>query len=150
VLGWRAVVIREVTVQDTDSVVGLLRQLWPEKRIEVAAMNGVVEKYLEDPRYWIIGYEDEGTLLGVVTVSFRWTLFHGGEAAIIEDLVVDAGHRREGIGAALVRFVEDKIVQESGARGIEVQSDFRREEAHTFWESMGYSRLAFQFRKETS
>jgi GNAT superfamily N-acetyltransferase len=112
-------------------------------------VNSVAERYVEDPRYWILGYEDEGTLLGAVTVSFRWTLFRGGEVAIIEDLVVDTGHRGEGIGAALVRFVEDKIVQETGVRAIEVHSDFHREEAHTFWESIGYCRLAFQFRKET-
>lgn len=142
--------IREVTLEDTDSVLGLLRQLWPEKRVDGAAMSGVMERYVEDPRYWIFGYEREGTLLGAVTVSFRWALFRGGEVAIIEDLVVDAGHRREGIGAELVRFVEEKIVQETGARAIEVHSDFDRQDAHAFWESIGYSRLAFQFRKETS
>jgi GNAT superfamily N-acetyltransferase len=147
---WRIVVIREVTVEDTDRVVGLLHQLWPEKRTDIAAMSGVVEKYVEDPRYWIFGYEDEGTLLGVITVSFRWTLFHGGEAAIIEDLIVDAGRRRKGIGAALVRLVENKIRRQRGVTAIEVESDLPRQEAHAFWESMGYSRLGFQFRKEMS
>lgn len=67
----------------------------------------------------------------------------------IEDLVVDACHKRAGIGTALVRFVEDKIVQHEGAVAIEVHSDLHREDAHIFWESLGYSRFAFQFRKGT-
>jgi len=148
-LDWRAAVLREVTLEDTGRVIGLLRQLWPGKDINGAAVSAVVERYVEDPRYWIFGYEHEGTLLGMATVSFRWTLFRAGEVATIEDLVVDAGHRRAGIGTALARLVEDKIAQHEGAGAIEVHSDLHREDAHIFWESLGYSRLAFQFRKET-
>ena len=142
--------IREVTREDTGRVTELLRQLWPDKQIDDAGVRAILERYAEDPRYWILGYEREGTLLGVATVSFRWTLFRAGEVAVIEDLVVDAGHRMEGIGTALVRFVEDKIAQSEAAGAIEVHSDFHREDAHIFWENLGYRRLAFQFRKETS
>jgi len=148
-LDWGAAVLREVTLEDTGRVIGLLRQLWPGNDINGAAVSAVVERYVEDPRYWIFGYEHEGTLLGMATVSIRWTLFRAGEVATIEDLVVDAGHRRAGIGTALARLVEDKIAQHEGAGAIEVHSDLHREDAHIFWESLGYSRLAFQFRKET-
>ncbi|MGB3904309.1 MAG: GNAT family N-acetyltransferase [Anaerolineae bacterium] len=94
------------------------------------------------------GYEAEGVLRGIITVSFRWALFHGGEVAIIEDLVVDESHRGKGIGQSLVRFAEDKIIEDRKAKAVEVNSDVHRVNTHGFWEKCGYSSLAFQFRKE--
>lgn len=142
--------IREVTREDADRVAELFRQLWPQKVIETERVRGMLVTYLEEPSYCIYGYEDEGTLCGLITVSFRCTFFQDGEVASIEDLVVDEARGREGIGAALVEFVEDKVVKNGRADGMEAISDLYREAAHGFWEKCGYSRLAFQFRKEMS
>jgi GNAT superfamily N-acetyltransferase len=139
--------IRELTVADKDEVLELLGQLWPEKCIDPATAGGIIERYVKDPGYWIYGYEVEGALQGLVTVSFRWTLFHDGQVAIIEDLVVGEAHRGQGVGTALVRFVEDRMVREGKARAVEVNSDLDRDAAHEFWTGCGYTRLAFQFRK---
>jgi GNAT superfamily N-acetyltransferase len=141
-------VIREVTRKEAERVAELFGQLWPDKGIEEEHVGSIIERYRVEPGYWIYGYEDGGTLCGLVTVSFRCTFFHDGEVASIEDLVVDEARRSEGIGAALVEFVEHKVVDDGRARGIEVISDLYREDAHSFWEMCGYSRLAFQFRKE--
>ncbi len=82
-------VIRGSTAEDTDGVVGLLRQSWRENRTGVAADDGVVKEYVQHPGYWILGYEDEGTLLRAVTLSFRWILLRGGQVGVIEDLIVE-------------------------------------------------------------
>jgi GNAT superfamily N-acetyltransferase len=87
-------------------------------------------------------------LQAIITVSVRWSLFYGGEVAIIEDLVVDEAHRGRGIGGTLVSFAEDKIIEARKAKAVEVNSDLHRVDAHDFWEECGYSKLAFQFRKE--
>ncbi len=39
-------VIREVRRDERDRVMELLRQLWPEKRIEDGALRGVLDVYL--------------------------------------------------------------------------------------------------------
>jgi GNAT superfamily N-acetyltransferase len=139
--------IRELTVADKDDVLELLGQLWPDKSIDPATAEGVIERYVKDPGYWIYGHEVEGALRGLVTASFRWTLFHDGQVATIEDLVVDEAHRGQGVGTALVRFVEDRIVKERKASAVEVNSDLDRDAAHEFWTGCDYTRLAFQFRK---
>jgi GNAT superfamily N-acetyltransferase len=139
--------IREVTLADMDEVLELLSQLWPEKRIDLTTVSGIIQRYVKDPGYWTYGYEVEGVLWGIITVSFRWTLFQGGQVAIMEDLVVEEAHRGEGVGTALVRFVEDKVVEDGRAKVVEVNSDSGRHAAHDFWAGCGYTRLAFQFRK---
>lgn len=140
--------IREVTRSDATRVAELLHELWPDKELEVAGWDEVLDHYLAEPHYWCYGYDEEGRLKGLVTVSFRWSLFHGGEVALIEDLVVEGGQRGRGIGRSLVGFVEERVAREGRARTIEVNSDFHREAAQRFWERCGYVRLAFQYRKE--
>jgi GNAT superfamily N-acetyltransferase len=141
------VLIREVTYGDLSRVVALLQQLWPEKQIEHEKLWELLEEYIKESDYRIYGYEEEGVLLGISTVSLRWALFYGGRVAIIEDLIVDKDHRGEGIGRKLVRFVEDRMAEDGEVKGIEVSSDLHRKTAHEFWERCGYSKLAFQFRK---
>jgi len=141
-------VIRRVTHGDAGRVVELLQQLWPGKGIQHHDMKKVLDEYMAGPGYWIYGYEAEKVLWGIVTVSFRWTPFHEGEVAIIEDLVIDEAHRGKDVGQSLVRFAEEKIFEHRKAKAVEVNSDVHRVNTHGSWEKCGYSRLAFQFRKE--
>jgi GNAT superfamily N-acetyltransferase len=140
--------IREVTSLDSSRVVGLLQQLWPERRGEPEKTARVIREYADGPDYWIYGYEEEGVLLGVITVSFRWALYCEGKVAVIEDLIVDEVHRGKGIERKLVGFAEGNIAEESEVKAIELNSDFHREGAHKSWKKCGYSRLAFQYKKE--
>ena len=140
--------IRQVISADLNRGVELLQQLWPEKQIKDGQLHEVLEKYIGGSGYRIYGYEEDGILLGIITVSFRWALFHEGKVAIIEDLIVDQAHRDKGIGRKLVRFAEDRVAADGEVKAIELSSDLHRKAAHEFWEKCGYSKLAFQFRKE--
>jgi PhnO protein len=139
--------IREVRSEDVARVMELLQQLWPGKPIDDRRMREVVEKYVADQGYEIYGYEEKGTLVGIITASYRWALFYEGQVAIIEDLVVNESHRGKGIGSRLVQSFEDRVCSNKLVRAIELSSDSGRQEAHAFWERHGYSKLAFQFRK---
>jgi GNAT superfamily N-acetyltransferase len=140
--------IRQVTHGDLDRVVALLHQLWRGKRIQYDGLLEVLEKYIEESNYWIYGCEEGGVILGIITVSLRWALVYEGKVTIIEDLIVDKDHRGKGIGRQLVRFVEDRMAEDGEVKGVELSSDLSRKAAHEFWEKCGYSKLAFQFRKE--
>ncbi|KPJ50969.1 MAG: hypothetical protein AMJ41_00580 [candidate division Zixibacteria bacterium DG_27] len=140
--------IRKLTKRDRRKLIGLLRQLWPNRSLDSEGLHNVIEKYAAGRDYRIYGYEDRAGVVGIITMSFRWSLFYEGKVALIEDLVVDESSRRRGIGRKLVRFVEELISGDNTIRGIEVNTDLQREDAQTFWESCGYSRLAFQFRKK--
>jgi GNAT superfamily N-acetyltransferase len=140
--------IRQIIDKDFTKAVELLHQLWPDKQIDYEEMRKVVRKYIKESNYHIYGYEDNGVLLGIITISFRWAVFYEGKVATIEELVVDQAHQGKGIGKKLVKFAEDKIIRKHKAKGIELSSDLRRKSTHEFWEKMGYPKLAYQFRRE--
>ena len=139
--------IRQITHKDSDRVIKLMQQLWPEMHIESEEMRKVIKKYIEESNYEIYGYEEKGVLLGIITISFRWAIFYEGKVATIEELIVDQAHQGRGIGRKLVKFTEEVIIKKKNVRGIELSSDLRRKETHKFWEKCGYPKLAYHFRR---
>lgn len=61
-------------------------------------------------------------------------------------LAVGTGHQRQGIGSELVRAAEDYF-REQGVGDVRLSSGLHREEAHRFYESRGYAKTGFRFRK---
>ena len=148
--------IRDAREEDFEACQALLRQLWPtparsdsEEQRRSADVRAVLYRLLAHPDARVVVAEEDGQIVALLDVSFRDTLLHGGPAMIIEDLIVDEAHRRQGIGARLVRWAED-VARRRGCHGIELSSDLPREDTHGFWEGLGYQRLAYQFRKQLS
>jgi GNAT superfamily N-acetyltransferase len=110
-------------------------------------MEPLLKRIIKDPEYLFYGFEMDGVLAAIATVSFREVLFYEGKMATIEEIIVDNIHRGKGIGKKLVKKVE-QLAKKKKVRGIETFSDFHRKRTHTFWEKREYPKLAYQFRKE--
>ena len=84
---------------------------------------------------------------------------HGAEQRFLEastrcellGLVVDLGHRRQGVGHQLVAAVE-RWARNRDVREISVRSNVARTESHPFYERLGYQRAKTQhvYRKSLS
>jgi ribosomal protein S18 acetylase RimI-like enzyme len=61
-----------------------------------------------------------------------------GLRSIIEDVIVDEGARRQGIGAALMRYAIE-LAREAGAEGVSLTSNPQREAANQLYQSMGFA-----------
>ena len=83
-------------------------------------------------------------LLGVATLHATPVLHRAGPVARVTALVVDATRRGRGIGRALMEAAE-RWAAERGCVLIEVTSNQRRVDAHTFYEGLGYERTSFRF-----
>lgn len=149
-MGRSNVAIRNAEIRDVSACCKLLEQLWPDtadSNPEASAPSVLLAYLLAAPTSYVVLVADEGDrLVGLLDASLRQTLFHSGLTMIIEDLIVDRGHRRQHFGQQLVRAAE-RVAQDRRCRAIELSSDLYREESHTFWEATGYKRLAYQFRK---
>lgn len=103
-----------------------------EKRLravfaDMAVLPGVYETYV---------YEEEGTVLGFVSLLFYESVYHRVGTAQVNELVVDARRRGGGIGAALLELA----VARARARGmdeIEVGVERENEGARRFYARHG-------------
>jgi ribosomal protein S18 acetylase RimI-like enzyme len=61
--------------------------------------------------------------------------------AIVQSLVVDVEARSDGVGRALIGAVENWAKQQ-GLASVSLSSQVDREDAHAFYDSLGYERVA--------
>lgn len=142
--------IRNAEIRDVSACCKLLEQLWPDtadSNPEASPPSVLLAYLLAAPTSYVVLVADEGDrLVGLLDASLRQTLFHSGPTMIIEDLIVDRGHRRQHFGHQLVRAAE-QVAQGRHCHAVELSSDLHRKESHAFGEAIGYKRLAYQFRK---
>lgn len=79
--------------------------------------------------------DEGGSIVGLACL----TTYHvpTGVRSIVEDVVVDKGMRRRGIGEALVRYAIE-LARAAGANGVALTSNPGREAANQLYQSMGF------------
>lgn len=89
------------------------------------------------------GYDDDEVVaVAGVTVS---TNFYLGKHAYVYDLVTTADRRSEGHGRRLLEFVHEWAA-DRGCAAVELESGLWREDAHRFYEEMGYEKYCYSFK----
>ena len=83
-------------------------------------------------------------LLGMATLHRTPLLHRAGPVGRVSALVVEERMRGRGIGRALMRAAE-QWAAERGCVLMEVTSNMRRADAHSFYEGLGYDRTSFRF-----
>jgi len=79
--------------------------------------------------------DERGPIVGILSLTvYRVPT---GLRSIIEDVIVDETMRRRGIGAALVRQAIE-LADQSGAEGVSLTSNPRREAANQLYQAMGF------------
>lgn len=136
------VTIRPAAEADVDSISRLMEELgYPSTPQQVRAR---LARVAGDDRYSAYVAQADGAVAGFLGLQTGWAYEHDEPFARIISLVVDARVRRRGVGAALVRFAEG-WARERGAYGLMLNTNVRREEAHRFYEAMGFSRTGYRY-----
>ena len=90
----------------------------------------------------VVRAADGGSILGALTlIHFR---IPTGIRAWIEDVVVDASARGQGVGKALIQAAIDKS-HDLGAKTLDLTSNPERESAHRLYEGAGFSMRTTRF-----
>jgi putative acetyltransferase len=128
--------IRDVRDEDSEAIIALIARVFaeypgcvldvdreePELRCPASSFDG----------FWVVARG--GEILGTIAYADL-----GGRRVELKKLYLDRGVRGRGLARRLVEVVEARA-RDLGARTIELWSDTRFEEAHGFYERMGYSR----------
>jgi ribosomal protein S18 acetylase RimI-like enzyme len=135
--------IRPAAEADAPAAVGLMAQLAEFGHGQVHP--GVEERFrtmIEAPQHAIFVAEaGHGQVVGLLTMSQRWTLWHAGPCALIEELVVDKGARRQGVGRALIQAALD-WARAQGCSEVELSTEPDNLKAQAFYRRLGFESTA--------
>lgn len=128
--------IRPVQPDDAGILVELLAQLgYPGTE---AFIERRIAELLHHPDALLLGAEDNGRLLGVISLHFIPQLARAGDFCRICYLCVDENARNRGVGALLEQEAEQEALRR-GCERIELHSHQRRVDAHRFYARLGYT-----------
>jgi GNAT superfamily N-acetyltransferase len=134
--------IRTAVIEDRAAIFALVEQFATSFQPEPAAFDRSFQQLLKDDSAWlgiaVLGDEIAGYCLGFDHVTF----YANGRVAWVEEIMVKAALRGEGIGRALMAAFEDW----ARARGVKLVALATRRAA-PFYAALGYEASATYFRK---
>lgn len=129
--------IREALPQDAGALEALYRQLLPDNP-DIRVSPNRISAIRTNPDSYLFVYDREGELAGTVHLHLCMDALSGDRPFAVIERVVTALHvRGQGIGGALMRHAEE-AAKSRGALKVMLSSNARRQEAHRFYERLGY------------
>lgn len=130
--------IRTIQRNELDQLCRLYDQLVPGD-YNYEAMCRVYDEICHDSAFHLAGVFEGDELIATATLTRCLDLT--GDALFyysMENFVVAAGHRRKGVGSALMAYLEEYIMARNG-RYMNFTSSASRTKAHEFYRKLGYS-----------
>jgi ribosomal protein S18 acetylase RimI-like enzyme len=137
--------IRDATLSDASQIAVLMSQLGYETNR--SEMETRLKSILCNPAYNTFVAIMDGCICGMIGTLTYASYEHNDASGRILALVALNKTRRRGIGRALVATAEEDFVQR-GIRRVSLDTRLTREDAHKFYESLGYERTGWRFVKQ--
>jgi ribosomal protein S18 acetylase RimI-like enzyme len=139
--------VRVAEVNDAAALAQLVCELGYETTESEMQMR--LERIANDDRYRTFVAVHDGKVCGMIGTLTSLSYEHNDLGGRILALVTLRAMRRHGIGRALIATAEKDFAQR-GIRRIALNTRLAREDAHKFYESLGYERNGFRFTKDLS
>ena len=137
--------IRTIQEKDYPEVAEIWRNVL-DVPVSDECLSETYARMSEDDRYSTFVAETDGRIVGLVTTVTAMAIGHPGGYTKINGLGVLPEYQGRGIGGLLLQRAEELAV-DNGTRYLGLASGFKREEAHAFYEHMGYRKTSYWFRK---
>jgi ribosomal protein S18 acetylase RimI-like enzyme len=95
-------VLRDATPDDAPPIAELIQDLAQATGETSPITPAYITKYLAFPGCHILLAEEHGNIVGLLSYSIRPNLYHSGDTALIEELIVRSAWRGQGVGGALL------------------------------------------------
>ncbi len=138
--------IRPATQGDLPAILALYADLeTDETTIDLPHAQRVFERMARYPSYTLYVAVVEGVVRGAFELLIMDNLAHGGApSGIVEDVAVDAGWRGHGLGKQMMQFAMDQC-RKAGCYKLMLSANLIRENAHRFYESVGFKKHGYSF-----
>jgi len=139
--------IRSARHEDFPAVFSVLSQMHKEASLDEDSSETAFCEILESPSRVILVAVESGTVVATLDLFIMANMTRGGRPwAGIENLVVDAEHRRAGIGKALMEVAVD-LAREQGCYKLQLVSHQRRNVAHDLYRQIGFDAPVHGYRR---
>ena len=134
--------IREAVLQDEPELFRMMRLLAEQEpgkiQFDEPAARATFRRFLSLPafgRIWLLCEGNTSVGYIVLTIGFSFE-FHGHDA-FIDELYIDASHRRHGFGRQAVAYLEEKA-REMGVNAVHLEVDRGNDPAFELYRRVGY------------
>jgi predicted N-acetyltransferase YhbS len=134
-------IVRRATTADSEALAGLIAILG--HRADAADLPARIAGVEAAPGLVLVAV-DQGEVLGMVSVQRLVLIHRTTPVAFLSTLSVQEKSRRSGIARALVAAVEEQA-RGWGCETVELTSRNDRQEAHRFWEALGFEARSRKF-----
>ena len=140
--------IREADSADLPGVLALYAQpdLDDGTVLPLYDAERIFARFARYPDYTLYVAEQDGRIVGTFALLIMDNLGHlGAPSAIVEDVAVGPVLQGRGVGRAMMRFAMARATEKHCYK-ITLSSNAKRENAHSFYESLGFEHHGFSFR----
>lgn len=106
----------------------------------------IYEQVRAMPGYELIVAEENSEVIGTTVIVIVPNLSHSGLPwAVVENVVTDQRFQRRGIGRLMMEYAISRA-REAGCYKLQLSSSKTRDDAHQFYENLGFAASAHGFR----
>ena len=132
---------------DLAAIGRLHTHFWGEPS-DVDEMAATLDRLGGDPDHLVLAARVGGECVGTATGAVCHGLYGGSDSyLVIEDVVVDPGHRRQGVGTALLGELE-RFARDHGCNQMILLTESCRADALALYESAGFAARWTGFKKK--
>lgn len=140
------ILIQDVDIEYFNDIFELLKQLWPNNRLDYHKMQKVFDDNLKSDYKRLICAMINNQIIGFCSLTIKDNLWQQGLLGNVDELVVDEKFRGQGIGRKLMEAITDIAIKE-GCVQLELDSALHRKQAHKFYNNLGFMTRAYLFSK---
>lgn len=139
--------IRAAERDDLPAILSLFAQTDMDGEAVLALEDAlpIFERIQQPPDHTMYVAVRDGEIIGTFTLLVVQQLTHrGARSGLVEDVVVQADQRGQGVGQAMMAFATE-VLRAAGCYKVVLSSGARRVDAHRFYERLGFRKHGESF-----
>jgi (aminoalkyl)phosphonate N-acetyltransferase len=139
--------IRTATEEDVQALYKIICKL-EDCSFNPALFKAIYAENLNNNNiHYLVAVNKDNTVVGFISAHVQALLHHCGKVAEIQEMFVEEAYRNFKVGTALLAEME-KHLKSSSCYAMEVSSNIKRSEAHSFYLRSGFVETHKKFVKE--
>ena len=138
------VIIRNASEKDSEDVIRLLEQLWPNRELDKDKQRNTFVASLNEKNDFLFCSEYGGKVVGFCGGTTFNSFNSSGKLCHLTTLIVDNGNRNLRIGSKMVDHLKE-WARDNGCVTVELDTALYRLDAHRFYEREGFAKRAFTY-----